>query len=898
MSARREFSKLRRLLRRESPTEELEEEIRVHLLMQEQEYCEAGMSAREAHYSAQRQFGNVARAMERSREMWSWRCLEVLAQDVRYGARQLRHNLGFSLVAVLTFALGIGATTAVFSVVNGVLLQPLPYSEPDKLVDLAETEVAPGSYPLSGPDYIDWQAQNRTLAGTALYQWPETMNASGGGEPETATVVHVQANFFRVLGVRPLAGREFSRGEDADGRNQVAILSYGFWQQHFGGADALGKTIVLNAKTYTIVGVMPRWFRFRMPADLWSPMDMGPETLGQRGNHSFTAVARLKPGVTLSAARADLLGISQRLEKQFPDSNEKVHSILTPLDEKLTGNWKTPLLILLGAVVLVLLVACVNVANLQLARASTRHREMAVRASLGAGRGRLLRQMLTESVVLALTGAAVGVLFAHWCVQLLQSVKSLPIPLVKPIQVDATALLFAAGLSVLAGILFGLAPALQFSERGLNSELRAGTQSVVSAGHGRQFLCDGLVVVEISLTLALLASAGLLLRSFEHLRSTDIGVDPHNVLTMSFNLPEASYPDISARRQFFEQLLSRLQSSPGVECAAISSEIPLRGGSNGYIKVDGVTDPALTNQLVGWNFITPDYFRTLRIPMLEGKGLTPADADAAAVTAQQLSDLIKAAHGKDFKVPPGTSFVAVISQSMARTFWKDRDAVGQSYDLNGMKVTVIGVVGDVKENGIRARMMPQAYMPLPINLVFGIPAYLTVKTRIAPEAEIPMVRKQVKELDATLAADRPLSMDNVIAEDTQDVSLQAFLLGSFAVLALVLAAIGLYGVMSYLVNQRTREIGIRLALGAERGRVLYLIMLRGTKLTLLGMLVGGIAAVALGRAMSSVLYGVKATDPLTFGCVAALLAGVALTACLIPALRATKVDPMLALRYD
>jgi putative ABC transport system permease protein len=375
-------------------------------------------------------------------------------------------------------------------------------------------------------------------------------------------------------------------------------------------------------------------------------------------------------------------------------------------------------------------------------------------------------------------------------------------------------------------------------------------------------------------------------------------VDARNVLTTSFNLPEATYPGLAARRQFFDQLLTRVSASPTVECAAVSSEIPMRGGNNGYIKVDGATDPALTNQLVGWNFITPDYFRTLRIPLLKGRGLTPADVDRAAVNAQKLADLTKAAQGKDIKIPPGMSFDTVISQTMARTFWKDQDPLGRTFGWNDMKVTVVGVVGDVKEYGVRARMMPQAYMPLPLSLSFGGSVFLTAKTRIAPEAAIPALRKQVKELDATLAPDRPQSLNQVIAEDTQDVSLQAFLLGTFAGLALVLAAIGLYGVMSYLVNQRTREIGIRMALGAERGSVLNLIMLRGTKLTLLGMLIGSVAAVALGRAMSSVLYGVKATDPVTFACVAALLAGVALMACLLPAHRATKVDPMLALRYD
>jgi len=900
MSARREFSKLEQVVRHGRPTGDLEEEIRTHLEMQEQENREAGMTPEEAHYSAQRQFGNVTRAMERSREAWSWRFLEVLLQDLRFGARQLRNNKSFAAVAVLTFALGIGATTAVFSVVHGVLLQPLPYGEPDRLVDLRETEVAPGNYPLSGPDYIDWQAQNRTLAGSALYEWPETMNASNGGEPVTATVVHAQANLFRVLGVRPQAGRDFSTGEDAEGRNQVAILSYGFWQRHFGGASVLGQGMILNGKTYTIVGVMPRWFRFLMPADLWTPLDMGPKTMGARGDHSFNAVARLKPGVTLSAARADLLGISQRLEKQYPDQNEKTYAVLRPLDDVLTGGWKTPLLILLGAVVLVLLVACVNVANLQLARASTRHREMAVRASLGAGRGRLLRQMLTESVLLALAGAALGVAFAYWCVQLLQSVKSLPIPLVKPIGVDGTVLLFAIGVSVLAGVLFGLAPALQFSERSLNAELHAGTQSVLSAGHGRQMLRDGLVVVEIALTLALLAGAGLLLRSFAHLRNSETGVDAHNVLTTSFNLPEATYPDQTARRRFYDQLLARVTASPAVAAAAVSSEIPMRGGSNGYIKVDGATDPALANQLVGWNFITPDYFRVLRIPLLKGRGLTATDAEQAAVNTQKLDELFKKAQGSgNVQVPPDITFVAVISQATERTFWKGQDAVGRTYEWNGAKVTVVGVAGDVKEYGLRAKIMPQAYMPLPVVLTYGGGgAHLTLKTRIAPEAVIPTLRREAKALDATLAPDRLQTLDEVIAEDTQDVSFQAFLLGAFAALALVLAAIGLYGVMAYLVNQRTREIGIRMALGAEPGNVLSLVMLRGTRLTLLGMVIGAAAAFGLGRAMSSVLYGVKASDPLTFACVALLLAAVALAASLIPGCRAMKVDPIIALRYD
>ncbi len=589
MSWRREFSKIRRFMSRVNETDDLEEEIRSHLKMEEQENLEAGMPQAEAHGAALRQFGNVTRAQEQSRDMWQWNSLETLFNDLRFGLRQFRRNPGFTTVAVLTFALGIGATTAIFSVVNSVLLRPLPFKDPARLVQCFETEEAPGTFPLSGADYLDWQAQNRTLAATSLYSYPVSMNASGVSEPEPAAVIKTQANFFHVLGVEPLRGRTFANGEDIAGKNRVAILSYGFWQQHFGGANVIGKPVVLDDESYTIVGVMPRWFNFQNAADIWIPVDMSPKELGPRGNHSWSAIARLKSGIPLGRARGELLAISERLEKQYPDSNDKVHAILTPLYDTLTNDSKTPLLILLGAVTLVLVVACVNVANLQLARASTRHREMAVRASLGAGRLRLVRQMLTESILLALTGAALGILGAWWCVRLLESAKTIPIPRANPVQVDGAVLLFAVSMSILAGVLFGLAPALQSSDLGLNEELKAGSQSVLSAARSRWALRDALIVAEICITFALLVGAGLLLRSFAHLRSANIGVDAHNVLTTSINLPEAKYGTIAARRRFFGQLMDRMEATPGIECAAVSTEIPLQGGSNGYIHVEGET---------------------------------------------------------------------------------------------------------------------------------------------------------------------------------------------------------------------------------------------------------------------------------------------------------------------
>ncbi|HSU57743.1 MAG TPA: ABC transporter permease, partial [Bryobacteraceae bacterium] len=516
--------------------------------------------------------------------MWRWNPVETLLQDIRFGARQLRRNPGFTIIAVLTLALGIGATTAIFSVVNSVLLRPLPYKDPSRLVRFFETEESPGNFPLSGADYLDWQAQNRTFQAMSLYSWPSNMSAGGAGEPEPAAVTNTQANFFDVLGITPLRGRTFGRGEDTAGNNRVAVLSYGFWQRHFAAAaNTIGKTVVLNDETYTVIGVMPRWFNFQAPTDVWIPNDMSPKALGPHGNHRWNALGRVRPGITIAQAREDLLAISKQLEKQYPNSNSKVHAVVTPLKETLLGDFKTALLVLFGAVTLVLLIACVNVANLQLARASTRHREMAVRSSLGAGRIRLVRQMLTESILLAFAGAAVGVLLASWCVHLLESVKSLPIPRANPVQIDGTVLFFAIIVSVLAGIFFGLAPALQTSESGINEELKAGAQSVLSSARGRRLLRDGLVVAEIAFTLALLVGAGLLLRSFAHLRSADIGINSHNVVTAALNLPESKYPALPARRRFFEQLAERVRNLPGVASAAISTEIPLQGGNNGYI---------------------------------------------------------------------------------------------------------------------------------------------------------------------------------------------------------------------------------------------------------------------------------------------------------------------------
>lgn len=830
--------------------------------------------------------------------------MTMLGQDLKYAVRMLLKSPGFTVVAVLTLALGIGANTAIFSVINSVLLRPLPFKDPGRLVQLWETESAPGNYPLTGPDYLAWQSLNRTFDATSLYAWGRDYNASSAGETEPAAVTSTQGNFFSVLGVQPKLGRDFSAGEDQAGRNHVAILSYSFWQRHFGGRpDAIGKSIELNDEAYTLIGVMPSWFNFPSSAvahtDIWMPMDMSQKTLTKRGWHSYRAIGRMKSGVTVAQARSDLATVAAGLAKLYPDNNAKVAAIVIPLKEGLTGDSRPALLILLGAVALVLLVACANIANLLLARATSRQREIALRAVLGASRWRVVRQLLTESILLALVGAALGLAGAWWCVDLLQSVKTLPIPAVAPVQIDITVLLFTVVVSVLVGVLFGLAPALHASQLNLSEELKSSAHALVSPSGWRRALRDALVVGEIAVSLALLVGAGLLLRSFARMRSADIGVQAKNVVTMGVILPDTKYTTLAARREFYDRLLDRVEHTPGVQAASVSTEIPLDGGTNGYVTVDGDKDPSHANQLVEWNYVTPDYFRTFGIPLLQGANFTPEDVQRTADVNLKIDDLYK--QNPNLKsVPSDLTFVAVINRAMAQTYWPNRDAVGKVFNENGIKVTVIGVVGDTKEwDNIRDRIIPEAYYPLTLTL--GNPGFgvdLAVRTSVAPMSVLSGIRSDVRELDSSLALFRPQTMDQIVAQSMQDATVETYLLGIFAALAVLLAAVGLYSVMAYLVTQRTHEIGVRMALGAQQSDVLRLVVGHGSKLAGIGIAVGVIAALSLTRLMASLLYGVSATDPLTFAGVAILLAAIALAACIVPVLRATRIEPMDALRYE
>jgi putative ABC transport system permease protein len=825
--------------------------------------------------------------------------MQGLLQDAGYFLRGLRKSPWFFLVAVLTLALGIGANTAIFSVVNSVLLRPLPFHEPDRLVRLFETEAAPGNYPFAGPDYLDWQAQNRTLEGSSLFAWFRRLNVSGAGRPESAVSVSTQANFFSVLGVRPLLGRTFAPGEDAAGAARVAVISYGFWQRHFGGdPSVLNRKVELNAEAYTVIGVMPSWFNYPQTTEVWMPLDMSPQHLGSRGSHSYLALARLKPGVTVSQAQADLAVIAGHLEEQYPDSNEKVGASVVSMGELLTENAREPLLVLLGAVALVLLVACANIANLLLIRAGGRRRELAIRAALGAGRWRVMRQLLTESLLLALAGGMAGLAAAWWGVGLLRSVRSLPIPLANPVQIDVSVLLFTLAASCLTGLLFGILPALQASGVGPGEELKSSGQAVLATGTRARRVRDGIAVVEIALSLALLVGAGLLLRSFNSMRRVETGVDGRNVLIVSLNLPDTVYNTPVAERTFFDRLLDRLASTPGIEAASFATQVPLEGGSNGYITVPGREDAALRNQLFEWSYVTPDYFRVFRIPVLQGRNFTPQDEEQAMEVARRITEIFSGPDPSPNALQH-LSQCAVINRTMANLIWPKQDPVGRTFIMGGaLPVRVIGVVADVKVRGIRSTNLPQAYFPFAATLGRPWGRHLAVRGTVAPTMLLEPIRAHLEALDPTLALIRPRTVDDVIWDGMLDMTLQTWLLGAFAALAVLLAAVGLYSVMAFLVAQRRQEIGIRMALGASRQELLRLVMGHGAKLIVLGVVVGLAAAMWLTRLIRGLLFGVEANDVATFAAVSLLLVLVAAAACAIPARRATRTDPIVALRCE
>ena len=820
-----------------------------------------------------------------------------LLLDLRYALRNLRNARGFALVAAATLAIGIGANTAIFSIIDTILLRPLPYANPDRLVRLNETESAPGRYPFAGPDFVDWKEQNRTFQDMTLFSWSTDMNLSSGGQPERILARPTAANFFTLLGVKPLLGRTWAAGEDQPGKDDVVILSYALWNSRYAGdTQAVGRSVELNSRKYTIVGVMPESFRFPWKSQVWIPQAMDKKGLGTRGSHWANVIGRMKPGVSIAAARADLKGVAARLEKQYPDSNDKIGAVVTPLRDDMVGNSRDSLFMMLGAVGLVLLIACANVANLLLSRAMARQKEVAIRSALGASRQRLLSQLLTESLVLSLAGGALGLVLAWGIVELFSNAKSYSLPQFNAVEVNPAVLAFTFALAIVTAVLFGVFPALQMSRPDLHEELKGGAGASVSHGRRRRFTSNVLVVAEIALSLVLLVSAGLLLKDFARMRSLDIGVRRQGVWTAAVRLPDASYKTDRQQYDFSEALLEKARRIGGADAVALTDHLPLEGGSNYYIKLRGQTGDE-SNQLVEMHAVSQDYFRAMGVRLLQGRVFTAQDVQTALEYDSKIDPIWESGSKPGADLTEGMVYPCVINESMARFFWPHESPLGKMFSQgsdHGPWKQVVGVVGDVSEWSLTEKIGPEAYDPF----TGRSRQFLVVHTALPISTVTAQARRALAQLDASLPLYSVRSMDEVVAGQAQGQQFLSALVGSFAALAAILAAIGIYGVLSYLVTQRTREIGIRMSLGASRFRVLGELLREGMTLAVLGLAAGAAGAVAAGRVLASLLHEVNPGDPTIFAATALLLAMVALIACYVPARRAARLDPMKALRYE
>ena len=804
-----------------------------------------------------------------------------LWQDTKYGARMLRKSPGLTLVAVLSLALGMGAISTIFSFVNGIMLRPLPYPHSDRLVLLDETAPRKGdsSMGVSYPNFLDWRVRNQSFEDIACYDtsgFAMAGSSSGSNEPEQIKGAFVNQGLFEILGVAPILGRTFTADEDQPDHDLVVIVSYGLWQRRFGGdPNILGQTLMMNNRPRVVIGVMPKGFQFPEVADAWGPLALTPKTY-TRTDHGLSAIARLKPGVSLEQAQAEMTNIAAGIEAENPVTNEGLGVNVINLRANLVGDYKKALLILLGVVTFVLLIACVNVANLLLARAAARQKEIAIRAALGADRKRIFRQLLTESLLLGLISGALGLVMALWGMELLLSAIPIDIPFWMKFDLDGRVLGFTAGCSLLTGFVFGTVPALEASNPDLNETLKEGGRSGSGGGRGR--LRSMLVVAEIALSLVLLVGAGLMMRSFISLQNVDPGVNPKGVLTFKINLPGAKYRQAETRVAFFQRLLERVRALPSVLSAGSNSSLPLAGDYWGRsLTVEGFPVlPVGQAPTVNHFVVSPSYFEAMGIRVLKGRDFDERDT-------------------KD------SQKVAIIDERLARQYWPDADPIGRRVRFgppedNEPWHTIVGVVGEVRHERLDASTRKSVYLPfaqMPVGR-----SNLAIRTSGRPENLISAVRAQVKELDPDLPIIHVMPMTEVVSMSIWQPRLYTALFGVFAAVALILAMVGIYGVMSYAVSQRTREIGLRMALGAERKDVLKLVVGQGIALAAIGVGVGLVAAVVLTRLMSSLLFGVTATDPITFAAVSVLLTGVALGACFVPARRAARVDPMVALRYE
>jgi putative ABC transport system permease protein len=855
----------------------MDQEMQFHLEAYTEDLVKSGVPRREAERRARLEFGGLEVAQEECREARGIHLFDEMRQDTAYAWRVFRKQPGFTLIVVLTLALGIGANTAIFSVINAVMLRQLPFPNADHLVRLNESNPERGwpTFSVSHPNFLDWRAHNQTFEALAA-TIGENFNLRAGGEIEVVQGAAITADFLPVLGVTPALGRNFLPEEDRPGGNtRVALINHGFWQRRFGGDRAIvGKTLTISDNAYTIVGVLPESFNWSVRNELFTPL--APDPASNRGNHNLLVIGRLKPGVTWEQARADLNTIARQLAQQYPESNkgwsvtgQKFYDWIVPEQNR------RALFVFAGAVMFVLLIACSNVANLLLARAAARQKELAIRLALGAGRGRIIRQLLSESLLLALVAGGLGLLVARWTVEALKTMNPATLPRLNELSIDGRVLAFSLLISLTTGVLFGLFPALQASRPDLIETLKDGGRSGGGSG-GRQRVRGALVIAEVALSVALLIGAGLLLRSFAKLQNVELGFEPANLLTLRINLPRDRYQAHQECWAFYTRLLRETKALPGVQDAALTSSVPLSGLGNtgGAVQIPGRAAATDGQPSAAWRIVSPGYLRMLGIPL----------------------------RGRDFdeRDGPESQPVTIISEEMARRYWPGEDPLGKPVTLRSLgnrTYTIIGVAGDVRSLGPDTEPGPTAYVSTAV-MARAIQSRLVVRTRTEPAAQTAAVRGVLRSIDANVPVIDTQTVEQLLYASLGSRRFNMFLLGSFAVVALLLASIGLFGVMAYLVSQQTHEIGIRLALGARQRDVFRLVIGRGMLLAAMGAAVGLVAAFGLARYLETLLFQIKPHDGLAFTAAPALLLGVALLACYLPARRATKVDPVVALRHE
>ena len=864
--------------------QEVREELAFHVEMRTRELVDAGMTPAAARDEAIRRLGGLEAmqtrltklGLERDRNVRRRHYLRELAQDLRYGVRQLGRQRGFAAVAVLTLALAIGATTAIFSVINATILRPLPYGDSDRIVRLRDASARFDEFSVSAGHAREWQRRTRVFDAVATYQL-SYLTLTGGPEPQRLTAVRTTPELTAVLQVQPAAGRWLQPDEMAPGRDDVAVVSHGFWQREFGGRDdALGRSIVLNGRPKTIVGIMPSGFGFPLEeVEVWTPLALSDEQWRNHGSHYLSVVALAKPGVSIESVREDMARISRELAEEFPADNKDWFAKAWWLQDYQTRDVRSALWLLAGAVGFVLLIACANVASLLLARGASRQRELAVRAAIGAGRGRLVRQLLTEGMVLAVAGGAFGVLLAHWLLRALLSIAPASLPRASQIGLDGAALAFALAVSVFSPLLFALLPSWQVSSGNLSAVMGHGGRSSASAmARGTR---AALIVGEVALAFIVLAGAALLLRSFAALVRVDPGFETSRSMVVRLSLPTATYDTLAKRAGFFDELTRRLDATPGITRAAVSPAVPFFSDQVASVVPEGQMFAQADRPSANFYAVSPGYFEAMGIPILRGRALTHADS-------------------------LGSRRVAVISESLARTHFPDADPIGRririGQGMNDDFSEIVGVAGDVRQYSLDAAeslLHVQMYEPAAQHPYFPV-MYLVVRGEGDPAELLAPVRTVLRGLDPDLPMANPRSYQDAVDASLGSNRFTVRLLGVFALVALTLAIVGLYGLLSYAVSQRTQEIGVRIAHGAGRRDIFTLLLGQGVRLALAGVAIGIAGALWLSRLLESLLFGVAPRDPFSLAAAAAVLMAVALLASAVPARRATRVDPIVALR--